>query len=71
MPKKIAPPPSSKPDAQIVPEGYEYFLRGLKQRIRQAQIRAVLSVNRELVLLYWQIRNDILQRPGRVGRQDH
>ena len=71
MPKKIAPPPSSKPDAQIVPEVYEDFLRGLKQRIRQAQIRAVLSVNRELILLYWQIGNDILQRPGRVGRQDH
>ena|ERR1022692_4435933 len=67
MPKKIAPPPSSKQDAQIVPEGYEDFLRGLKQPIRQAQIRAVLSVNRELILLYWQIGNDILQRQGRAG----
>jgi len=33
------------------PEGYEDFLRDLKQRIRTAQVRAVLAVNRELVLL--------------------
>jgi predicted nuclease of restriction endonuclease-like (RecB) superfamily len=64
---KTAPPPSSKPDSQIVPEAYEDFLRALKQRIRQAQIRAVLSVNRELVLLYWQIGRDILERQGRAG----
>jgi hypothetical protein len=41
------------------PEGYDGFLEELKQRIRTAQVRAVLAVNRELVLLYWQI--------GRVG----
>jgi DUF1016 N-terminal domain len=67
MPKNTAPPPSSNPDTQIVPEAYEDFLRALKQRIRQAQIRVVLSVNRELVLLYWQTGRDILERQGRAG----
>lgn len=34
----------------------------LKTRVRAAQIKAALSINRELVLLYWQIRCDILAR---------
>ncbi|PUE08779.1 hypothetical protein B9Z51_07500 [Limnohabitans sp. T6-5] len=34
----------------------------LKQRIQSAQQRSSLTVNRELVLLYWQIGRDILER---------
>src|SRR6266705_1341050 len=45
-----------------IPEGYDEFLRGLKERIRTAQVRAALAVNRELVLLYWRIGHDILER---------
>jgi len=48
-------------------EGYEDFLQDLKQRIRHAQIRAGLAVNRELVLLYWRIGRDILERQERSG----
>ena len=44
------------------PDGYLVFLTGIKERIRTAQVRAALSVNRELVLLYWQIGKDILER---------
>lgn len=47
--------------------GYEEFLADLKQRIRNAQVRAALSVNRELVLLYWGIGKDILERQDRQG----
>jgi predicted nuclease of restriction endonuclease-like (RecB) superfamily len=47
--------------------GYDDFLRDLKDRIRTAQVRAALSVNRELVLLYWQIGRDILQRQQQQG----
>ena len=42
--------------------GYEALLRDLKNRIRSARIRSALAVNRELVLLYWQIGRDILAR---------
>ena len=45
-----------------LPEGYEAFLKDLKERIRTAQVRAALAVNRELVLLYWSIGRDILTR---------
>ena len=49
------------------PEGYEPFLKDLKERIRTAQIRAALAVNRELVLLYWSIGRDILARQKQHG----
>ena len=46
---------------------YEAFLSTLKQRVRAAQMRATLAVNRELVLLYWQIGKDILERQQDEG----
>src|SRR2546422_2911453 len=51
----------------LIPEGYDEFLRGLKERIRTAQVRAALAVNRELVLLYWRIGQDILERQSESG----
>lgn len=49
------------------PEGYEDFLRELKQRIRTAQVRAAVGVNRELILLYWHLGRDIVDRQNRAG----
>jgi predicted nuclease of restriction endonuclease-like (RecB) superfamily len=51
----------------VTPAGYTDWLTELKTRIHGAQQRAVLAVNRELVLLYWQIGRDILERQGREG----
>ncbi len=52
-------------------DSYAQFLADLKSRIQAAQLRASLAVNRELVLLYWQIGRDILDRQaaGKLGRQ--
>jgi predicted nuclease of restriction endonuclease-like (RecB) superfamily len=49
----------------LTPDTYAQFLGDLKSRIRAAQLRASLAVNRELVLLYWQIGRDILDRQAR------
>ncbi|HWE38502.1 MAG TPA: PDDEXK nuclease domain-containing protein [Isosphaeraceae bacterium] len=49
------------------PEGYAALLGELKERIRSARLRAALAVNRELVLLYWQIGREILARQGAEG----
>jgi len=49
------------------PEGYLGWLADLKNRIHIAQQRASLAVNRELVLLYWQIGQDILARQAAQG----
>ncbi|MDX2272718.1 MAG: PDDEXK nuclease domain-containing protein [Cyanobacteriota bacterium] len=53
--------------SELVPMGYEELLRDLKDRIRTAQVRAALAVNRELVLLSWQIGREILRRQGQEG----
>jgi len=53
--------------SSIAPQGYREFLHGLKLRIQQAQLKATLAVNRELILLYWQIGRDILERQERAG----
>jgi len=53
--------------SELLPQNYPAFLQSLKERIRQAQVRAALSVNRELVLLYWQIGREILNRQEQEG----
>lgn len=59
---------SKRPIALIdVPDGYNIWLRELKERIHKAQQKATLAVNRELVLLYWQIGRDILARQAEQG----
>jgi predicted nuclease of restriction endonuclease-like (RecB) superfamily len=46
---------------------YDELLRDLKVRIGQAQVRAALAVNSELVSLYWSIGRDILVRQQQQG----
>ena len=48
-------------------DNYGSFLQDLKERIRRDQVKAALSVNRELVLLYWQIGREILDRQASEG----
>ena len=55
------------PELTPLPADYATWLMELKTRIHSAQQRATLAVNRELVLLYWQIGRDILDRQGREG----
>ena len=49
----------------LAPDSYAQFLTDLKSRIQAAQLRASVAVSRELVLLYWQIGRDILDRQQR------
>jgi len=55
------------PDIAPLPPDYADWLAELKTRIHNAQQQAALAVNRELVLLYWQIGRDILARQARQG----
>lgn len=48
--------------------GYEDFLNNLKTKIRSAQIKAALSVNRELIALYWEIGKAIAEKQEKHGR---
>ncbi len=51
----------------LFPDNYDDFFRNLKERIRSTQVKAALAVNQELVLLYWQIGREILQRQQNEG----
>jgi len=51
----------SKKSKSALPTGYAPLLADLKARVRAAQVRAALSVNRELILLYWHIGREILR----------
>lgn len=53
--------------AAAVPTGYGPLLAELKSRVRAAQVKAALSVNRELIALYWDIGRVILQRQQAEG----
>ena len=48
-------------------EGYGAWLEALKGRIQTARSRAVLAVNAELVTLYWQLGQEILERQRAQG----
>ena len=49
--KRVSKAIVHQPAAQF----YDRFVEGIKQRIRVAQIKAAISANRELILLYWDI----------------
>jgi predicted nuclease of restriction endonuclease-like (RecB) superfamily len=51
-------------------EGYENFLRDLKLRIQQTQVRAALAVSHELIALYWQIGKDVTQAQSQYAWGD-
>lgn len=46
---------------------YKQWLEQIKKRVIQARLRATLAVNAELVSLYWQIGQEILQRQHKQG----
>ncbi|MFO0966333.1 MAG: PDDEXK nuclease domain-containing protein [Gemmataceae bacterium] len=50
-----------------LPEDYGAFLESLKGRVRQAQTKAMLSVNRELIQLYWDIGRQIVHQQEKAG----
>lgn len=51
----------------LLPSDYSAFLHTIKTRIQQAQLRAVVAVNTELIRLYWQIGHEIWQRQQAEG----
>ncbi len=51
----------------MLPAGYAPLLAELKTRVRAAQLRATVAVNRELILLYWHIGREILRAQRHEG----
>ena len=51
----------------VIPSTYAPLLADLKVRVRAAQVKAAVSVNRELILLYWHIGREILRAQKAEG----
>ncbi len=54
-------------ESDRLPDRYPELLDELKGHIRQARVKASLSVNRELILLYWEIGQRILDHQDQEG----
>lgn len=52
---------------ELIPTDYQAFLHNIKTRVQQAQLHAILAVNKELLLLYWHIGRSILERQQAQG----
>lgn len=55
------------PTDSNLPEGYAKLFHELKERIQRARFTAALAVNRELILLYWELGRSILTRQQSEG----
>jgi predicted nuclease of restriction endonuclease-like (RecB) superfamily len=67
MPRKQKVELSTQGELVNKPKGYTPFLEQLKTKIQEAQVRAGLAVNSELVLLYWNMGRDILLQQQHQG----
>ena len=47
-------------------DGYEEWIRSIKERIQRARVKASMLVNSEQTLLYWDIGHDILEKQDKV-----
>ncbi|HMQ75327.1 MAG TPA: PDDEXK nuclease domain-containing protein [Flavobacteriales bacterium] len=51
----------------VLPKSYAAVLEAVKERIRTAQLKAALAVNSDLVMLYWSIGREIMERQDKEG----
>lgn len=58
--------PASEPVGPVSPE-YRQFVADLKARIGAAQLSAARAVNRDLILLYWDIGRAIVEKQTLLG----
>jgi predicted nuclease of restriction endonuclease-like (RecB) superfamily len=63
-PEVIMPVPAS---LREMPAGYAALFAELKERIARERIKAVLSANSAMVLMYWDIGRSILERQHKEG----
>jgi predicted nuclease of restriction endonuclease-like (RecB) superfamily len=60
-------PAREEPGVAALPASYVALLNDLKNRIRTAQVKATLAVNREMIGLYWDIGRSIVERQKAEG----
>lgn len=56
-----------KLQSEVVSHEYVGFISSLKEKIKSSQFKAALSINREMIKLYWEIGKDIVDRQKQDG----
>ncbi len=51
----------------IIPAGYNDLLNNLKKKVKASQLKAAIKVNQELLNLYWEIGNTMLEKQIKEG----
>ena len=59
----------TQPNTRVTPD-YSRFIAELKERIQSARVAAARAVNRELILLYWDIGRAIVEKQKALGWGD-
>lgn len=58
---------SVKSAKNTIPSDYAGFIANLKEKIQSSQFKAALSVNREMIQLYWEVGKDIVDKQEKDG----
>lgn len=64
MAKKIVPVVKK---TEVSTANYKKFITSLKVKIRSAQIKGAIAVNKELIKLYWDIGKDVVEKQEQEG----
>lgn len=52
---------------EISKDDYKNFITSLKTKVRSAQIKGAIAVNKELIKLYWEIGKDLVEKQEKDG----
>ena len=58
---------SVEDQAQVISKEYQVFLKEIKGKILSSQIKASVAVNKELIILYWEMGSSLLQKQQEEG----
>ena len=58
-------------DSLIKDEAYKKWLEVIKSKIQSAQIKAAISVNSQLLMFYWELGNEIIEKQAKTSWGDN
>ncbi len=67
MPKKLVKSVKKAKVRAISASSYAKFITGIKEKVLSSQLKATMSVNREMIQLYWEIGMNIVERQEKNG----
>jgi len=56
-----------KRDETLLPETYKSLFKEIKEKVRTSQLKAAVAVNQEMIKLYWEIGNRVLEKQKNEG----